>query len=348
MADTIDVKVNGQVYSQWKEVEITKDLEAIAGAYNLVLTTPSVFTLINGSPINIEIAGKSIISGFIETVSFASGDNANDMTLRGRDRTGDLVDCSIVSTSSEFLNISFKNFCELVCKPFGIKVTTKTAKANTIISKISLQQGSAFEEMEREARKLGIFLHSDYTGNLVLDEIGTEILLTRLTTPGNILSYQASLDYSDRHSNYIVKGQQSSKANLSVAQQVRVSAKATDNNIERYRPLIIIANGATTAQQAQSLVEYEAAVRSGRSETINITVNGWTDQSGNVWEPNKIIAVDINPLKFSNHMLIKTVVMRYSTTAGQITELTLTDPDEFKPKPVIPKKQKGKKSILPA
>lgn len=347
MADALIIKVGGQIYKQWKSIEITKDLEAIAGAYNLTLTTPSIFTLVNGAKIDVEIGNKPIISGYIENVSFSGGGDQNEMTLRGRDKTGDLVDCSIVTKSSEYLNMTFKSFCESVCKPFGINVIVRTPKANQLIPKISLEQGSAFEEMEREARKLGVFLFASHSGDLVIAEVGKETINTRLEAPGNIIKYQANLDYSDRFSDYTVKGHQSSSKHLTPQQQIRVSSGAQDHNIERYRPLIVVAGSATTSQQAKALVEYEAAVRAGRSETVTVTVNGWTDKESNIWETNKLILVVLAPLGFEHTLLIKSVVLRYSETGGQITELTLTDPGEFTPKPVIPKKAKGKKNLLP-
>lgn len=346
MVDTLKIYIDGTVYSLWNSVEIIKDMEAVAGAFNITLDFPEIFKFVDGAPLRIEIADTPIITGYIDGVEPTMEDNSWEIAIQGRDKTGDLVDCSAVTASSEFLNLSFSALAEKLTNPFGIKVISKTTKAKTKIAKVSLQQGSVFEELEREARKIGVFLYPNSAGDLIIDEIGSETLSTRLTLPGNINKVKGRIDTSDRYSEYIVKGQQGSSGSLTGIQQTQVNAKAQDKNVSRYRPLIIVAESSTTSAEAKARCEWEAAIRAGRAEELKITVLGWTNEKAALWEVNKLVSVKIDPLKFEDTLLIKTVAFRYNETDGQVTELTLTHPDAFVPKPVITKKA-GKTRLLP-
>lgn len=347
MADRIKVYIGGSIYTEWTNIEIVKDLQAVSGAFSLTLgDLPYLYKFADGEAIRIEIEGTPVIDGYIEGIDFAGEDSKYDLTLTGRDKTADIIDCSAVTESSEFLNISYKALAEKLCSPFGIKVIARTSKANTKISKVSLQQGSVYEELEREARKLGIFLYPDAAGGLVLDEIGSETLSTRLELPGNVISIGGKVDVSDRFSEYRIKGQQSSAGVLTPKQQSQVTAKAIDSNVTRYRPLIIVAESGINSSQAKAKVEWESAVRAGRSEELIPLLDGWTDLSASLWSVNKIVSCKFDDLDFEGEMLIKAVAFRFNETDGQHTQLTLSYADAFAPKPVIDKKT-GKKRILP-
>lgn len=346
MSDQLDMYVDGVIYSHWNTIDIVKDIEAVSGAYNITLDAVSVFRFVDGKAVRIEIAKKPVITGYIESVVFTGEPGKYEIALSGRDKTGDIIDCSAVTTTSEFLNISFKSLAEKLCSPFGIKVTSKTEKAKKKLSKVSLQHGSVFEELERESRKVGVFLFPDPNGDLVIDEIGSETLTTRLTMPGNVIKIGSSIDTSQRFSEYRVKGQQGSTGTLTPKQQTQVSAKAKDENIERYRPLIIVAESGMGSAQAKERVEWEAAVRAGRSEELKVFINGWTDEGAALWTVNKIVSVKIDDIQFEDKMLIKRVAFRYNETDGQSTELTLSYPEAYIAKPVVPKKT-GSSRILP-
>lgn len=350
MADELKIFIDGDIYRDWERVEIVKDLEAVAGAFNITLDKPSIFNFAPGKSLRLEIANVPVIEGYIEGTAFTGEANTLELIIQGRDKTGDIIDCSAITTSSEFLNVSFLTLAEKLCAPFGIKVINQTDKSKKKIVKVSLQKGSVYEELEREARKVGVFLYPSPDGNLYLSEIGSETLGTRLVCPGNVISFTAKVDYSDRFSEYILKGQQSSGGGgvLTAKQQTQVYAKANDPNIHRYRPLLIVGESNITAAQAKDRVEWEAAVRAGRSEELTLIVDGWTDKDSRLWQLNKLISVKVEELNFESEMLIKSVSFRYNETDGQATAITVSDPNAYLPKPVVPKKVSGgKTSILP-
>jgi prophage tail gpP-like protein len=347
MRDKLSVIVNGAIYENFRQVEIKKSIENLSSSYSFKITQPDIFNFIPGNTIKILIANQPIITGYLESVSIDGSDTSFDILINGRDKTADLIDSSAVFTSSEFTNLSYLQFAQKLTTNFKINIISKTEKANTKFSKITLQQGTVFEELEREARRIGVFLYSDINGDLVIDEIGNSINQTRLVCPGNIIKFNSDVDISSRFSEYTIKGQQTSANDdsLTADQQVSVRAKCQDQNIERYRPFVLIASGAINTAQAKARIEWEAAVRAARSQTLSIQLDGWTDSGANLWQVNQLIAVDIAPIRFRKYMLIKSISFTYDEITGQTTDLELVHPDSYLPEPVI-KKQDLEDSIL--
>ena len=103
--------------------------------------------------------------------------------------------------------------------------------------------------------------------------------------------------------------------------------------------LIIAAEGAATSSSAQKRAQWEAAVRAGRSETVDVVTQGWRDPDGNLWLVGSSLPVKIEPIKIDHEMLLAGATYALSE-AGTTTRLNLRRPDMFTPEPVVnPKKR---------
>src|SRR5262249_41144636 len=73
---------------------------------------------------------------------------------------------------------------------------------------VQVQQGeTAYALLERLARLQGLLLTDTAAGNLALTRVGTRRAVAALIQGDNILGASAEIDASQRHSQYIVKGQ---------------------------------------------------------------------------------------------------------------------------------------------
>lgn len=347
MSDTAKIVFNNVVYENWLSIKVNKSLDTFSGSLSIEVKPDSGLSILPGHSCEFFINNVSVLSGFVDSVSPSASQGENSFTIIARDKTADLVDCSAVVASSEFTNTSFDRLCVQLLEPFGIRFLTTTLKAQTKIPKVSIQQETVFEVIEREARKLGLMVYADYSGNLVASEIGSISSSGSLVFPGSILSYRGNEDHSFRYSEYRVIAQQRSSSDLNSKQATQVIAKAFDKNVTRYRPLIIVGETAMTSQQAKDRVEWEASVRAARSQQMSVTVPGWAAPDGSLWSVNTLVTVDIQELGLLNKMLIKECSFDYNISTGQTTEIVLVDPDSFVPQPEIPK-QSSSKRILPA
>lgn len=347
MSDQAKVIFNNVIYQNWLSIKVNKSLDTFSGSLSINVKPESGLTILPGHTCQFFINNVMVLNGYVDSVSYSASTGDQSLTIIARDKTADLVDCSAVVSSSEFTNISFDRLCVQLLEPFGITFLSTTAKAQTKIAKVSLQQETVFEVIEREARKLGLLVFADYSGNLIASEIGTAVVSGSLSFPGNISSFDAKEDYSFRFSEYEVKAQQRSSSDLNSKQATQVLAKAFDKNVERYRPFIIVGETAMTAKQAKDRVEWEASVRSARTQELTITTPGWASPEGDLWSVNTLVIVDVPALGLFNKMLIKQCAFDFNLDSGQTTQITLVDPDSLVPQPEIPKQSKTKR-VLPS
>lgn len=337
----VAIKVNGNIFDRWTYLELTKSIEMISGQFVIRNARGKPLPIVSGDQVEVLLYGQTVIKGWVDKSSYTLTETNSDVSITGRDFSADLIDCSAVTTTNAFYNITFKSLAEKLLKPFGIPLKIESTRANKIIPKVSLQQDSVFQTLERESRKVGVLIYSDYSGSLVIADIGTRVVNTRLMMPGNMISVNDTKDLSQRFSKYIVKARQSSSNSLSYEQQTQVVATAEDRNVKRYRPLIIIGESNMNWSQAKDRVQWEAAVRAGRTDELSCRVDSWVDSSNKLWEINTLVSVFVNDLNINKQFVIKTVKFNYDSQEGIVADLTLVDKDVLKPEPIVPKKEKS-------
>ena len=81
------------------------------------------------------------------TVNYDRG--AHTIAVRGRDATGDLVDCSAASKPGEWKDARLEEIASALCEPFGIRVT-REVDTGAPFARFRIEEGeSVFEAIER-------------------------------------------------------------------------------------------------------------------------------------------------------------------------------------------------------
>ncbi|WP_420055766.1 phage baseplate assembly protein [Escherichia coli] len=78
-----------------------------------------------GQPCTFRLGTDTLLTGYID--DFIPSYDADNVEIRvmGRDKTGDLVDCSVVHSSGNGKACGLNSAAD-VCRPFGITVITET------------------------------------------------------------------------------------------------------------------------------------------------------------------------------------------------------------------------------
>jgi len=325
----------------WQSATVTKSIENLTGVFSFSLKANNNLRVYPSSTLQFYVNNKIIIDGYIDSVSYG----IDTVTIQGRDKTSDLVDCSAIVPSGQFNNITFEDLIRSLLLPFGVDFIIESEKAKTKIEKVTIDQATVFEVIDKEARKLGLLAYSSLEGKLTIAEVNQADSNTFYSYPGNILNYEASQNFAPRYSNYFLKAQQRSKSTLSNEQSSQVKAESKDLNIKRYRPLNIIGESQMNLQQAQDRVNWESSVRVSRTAELNLDLAGLADYNGVAWSPNTSINVNIPNLNLRSKMLIKTVETNLSVD-GRNTKLTLINPKSLIPQPEIPEEADTDK-VLP-
>jgi len=351
MSDDLALYVNGRVYRGWTDIGVTLAMDAIAGAFAISLTERwagdgrvasqvEPWPILNGDACRIDLAGQTILEGYVDQFrpSFSSTDHS--IEIQGRSKAGDLVDCSAFHQPDQWSNLNLLQIANILCAPFGVKVRAEVDVGPPFDS-IKIQQGeTVFAALDRLARFRKVLFSPDTGGGVVITRAGRSRATIALAQGANILSASGVLDTSQRFSNYIIKGQSVQSATLDGVSESHQETRATDSQVPRYRPLVVMAEaGASTSERAT----WEANIRLGRSATAKITVAGWRQTPGGpIWTPNLLVAIKSSWLRMDGDMLIRQVTFRRGPE-GTLTDLDIVSPQAFSPEP--PDKVKAKKQV---
>jgi prophage tail gpP-like protein len=317
------LKVNGKKYGGWQRVDIDRGMEQIAGTFSVELTErwhghDQPWSIMPGNECAVLIDGAVVITGYVDEVNPHYDADGHGVTISGRDRTGDLVDCSAIHKGGEWTNATLQRIAADLCAPFGISVTVQ-ASVGAAFPKFTIQQGEAvFEALDRAAKQRGVLLMSDGAGNLVLGRTGTGRVGTILAKGQNIEQGQGQFSHRDRHSQYIIKGQSpGSDYSSSPEHHTQTRSTAVDSAVTRYRPLIVIADQGDGSTYQDRAV-WERNIRAGKGSRVTYTVTGWR-HNGGLWMPNQLVRVQDDWIGIDDELLICQVRLSLSESGSQTT-----------------------------
>jgi len=355
MSDSLAVIVGNKKYEGWESIAVSTSMDSICSAFDVsLLNSVNVKDIYPGIPIELLVDDEVVCTGFIDKRNRKIDDSSGKtLSFSGRDKTCDLVDCSVVKKSGSWTKISLLDLCKEVCKPFDISVSVDPAvDLGKIFKSVTVQDGeSVFALIERLSRQRSVLPLSDAKGNLLLTVAQSRACDDVLSSEGNIKVIEEGIDYSNRFSDYTVKGQDSGGGNpWNKAAVTGIRGTATDNVIKnvlkRYRPLIIQAESNTDAKYAQQRASWEAVVRFGRSLSLKIDVQGWRQSSGILWQRNYLVDVFHKDLDIDATFLIDGCSYKVDDSGGHVTSLSLSHKDALMPEPDgnVAKKDKSAKN----
>jgi prophage tail gpP-like protein len=329
-----ELLIGGVRYGGWQTVRISRSIEQLAGSFDLEITErwpgqPGATPIRPGRYCRLELDGAPVITGWVDNVSFDYDARNHRVRVIGRDATGDLADCSAIHKSGQWHNATIAQIARDLLAPYDLGMVVDSDVGKPFAS-FNIEAGeTCFECLARAARLRALLLTSDAGGRLVITRAGNERLAIGLAEGGNIKAARADFSYQDRFSVYIAKGQPRLRS-WGETQHAASSATANDENIERYRPLIVIPDGQSDNATLSERVAWECSIRRGRSLRGSITVQGWQRPDGKLWMPNVIVPVNAPLLWLDDaEMLIVGCTYTLDAQAGTITELAITRPDAF-------------------
>jgi prophage tail gpP-like protein len=335
--DDAILSVGGRNYGGWKEIEVVRSLDSLASAFSLTAAaredgSGADFQFQAGAACTISIGGLLLITGWVDQVVPDYDDASHSVTISGRSRAADLIDCAAVATPGSWQNARIEAIAEELAKPFGIAVTVR-ADTGPPLKKFALQQGESVQQaIERMLRYRGLLMTSTPAGDVEIfapKQSGIDFALD----PGRIKRGQATHDVSNRFSDYIVKGQSSGDDETNGAAASKLRAEATDPAVKRYRPTIIIGEEQSTVDALNARAKWEASVRAAQSQGAIYDLAGWYADGGRLFVPDMLCTVGDPRLFIDSPMLVSEVNHRKGG-AGTVTQLTLVPPEAFSQLPI--------------
>ncbi|VVA46987.1 Phage late control gene D protein (GPD) [Serratia ficaria] len=355
MSEELTLNVDGKIWGGWTAMTINRSLDSIAGEFDLAVTAQwsqaAPRSIKPGMACSVNIGPDRTLTGYIDDFIPSYDDRNVSLRVLGRDKTGDLVDSSVVDKSGQWRGQKLEQIAAAICKPYNIQVITETDTGDTF-GGVTLEQGeTAFELLDRLAKQRGVLMTSDAWGRLVITRASTKRASVALVLGQNILAARGRFSWRERANQYIVKGSAAAGGTTWDDQPVKViggrQVVITDAEITRYRPKILVNEDNLTVGGASARGEWYKASAMGEANATDITVAGWREngETGPLWLPNILVPIDdpIQQLKVT--WLIKTVSFSHDEN-GRITVLTLAPPEsmDMPTEKAKGKKGKGKKT----
>lgn len=222
MSSRVTLAVNGTIFGAFLSLEITRDLQQVAGTFRAeCLDAARAFAALGSLPpgtapaplkagdaCTIAIDGETVLKGHISRVRLRW--TAHDLACEicGRDATGDLVDCTpLPEGPSEFRNQDLPAIAGAICKPFGIPVRAEV-DTGAPFRRFGLHPYErALEALEKAARQRAVLITSDGVGGLLLTRGGASRAPAPLRVGDNVQAVETIHSDEQRFSDYWVKGQ---------------------------------------------------------------------------------------------------------------------------------------------
>lgn len=330
--------VGGSAYRGWKSLRVSRSIEALSGSFALEFAdrwagNERPWPIHEDDECVVSFDGEPVISGFVEAAQ--SGFTAS--MVEGKDRAGDLVDCSAVLEKWEFADTPVLNIARDLCQPFGVGVSLAAGVSlGNVPKKFSVDPGSTAGHALGELCKVaGVLPVSDGRGNVVLTRGASTVCSTALVEGSNIKDGTARRARTGRFAEYRVLGQHRGGDETNGASAACVQGSARDENVRASRVLLVRAEGNVSPAQAKERAQWEATVRAARATTLTVVVYGWTQGDGKLWPLNGLVQVRSPTLHADGEYLISSVAHSLDRASGATTTLTLRPPKAFLLQPTI-------------
>lgn len=356
---TITLMIDGTAYEGWKTARVTRGIDRAVSDFDLTVSQNTASAQLPairaGASCRIDVDGQPIITGWVDEIAPSYDASTHEISIRGRSKTCDLVDCSAVNKPGQWRGITLLEIARAIAKPFNIEVRVAGGEQTQRVADFQIQQGeTAYAAIERLCRLQGFLASDDENGNLILARVGSDrsagtIQCIPFGTTNNATQGSATFSVKERFSHYIVKGQSAGSDTVDGEAARGAKFELQDSNVTRYRPLVVVAEGQSNTATARERAAWERATRAANSIQLNYTVPGWASgPAAALWRPNTLVPVQDVLLGVAGDFLIAEVSYQISDSGGSLTTMRLAPPDAFKPEPQekdTKKKAKASESV---
>lgn len=334
-ADEIELLVEGKALTGWESMSVERALGAIAAQFTVAVADRNPYPVRPGQECTLRVAGQVLVTGHVDQLSLSgSARGGRSFQVSGRDRTADLVDCSVLEDPGEWADITLVDLVTALASPFNVPVRSQLTEELAEFFLFRRQPGeTAWSAIERACRLRGVLAYSSGDGELLLDLPASSSAAGQLVEGNNLLEWTLEVDHSDRFRDYYVRGQSTDEFAGELAAEV--AGQATDPGIDRFRPLLVLAEGALTFEDALDRAAWEATVRASRAARITCRTQGVRQLAGGpLWAVNQLVPVRIDTAAVNRRLLLEHVTFKRDG-GGTTSELVLVRPDAYRPQPVV-------------
>ncbi len=335
--------------SGWTQVRVTRGIERLPSDFQVTATAP-------GGPLDVRahagdlaqvlLGGDPVLTGYVDRVIPAFAPGSHTVTILGRSKCEDLVDCSAVFETFQLTSMSLPDLANRLSADFKIKAKVIDGDIGPKIGTIIVPQvnvalmETAWEIIERVCRYGGVLAYDDTDGNLILSRVGSTSMASGFAQAQNVQGAVGLEGMDQRFSKYV--GVFASTQTLFEMPPDNFNPLtnnslgfALDPGVPRYRPLVLVAEqNDLNFTVLKNRLGWEAARRYGRSKQIRVVADSWRDSAGMLWQTNALAPVDVPAAGVSGEVWLITEVSFLRDERGTRAELVLMPKEAFSVDPI--------------
>lgn len=327
--EVITVNVGGMIYTAFEVAQVRAAFNEAARSFRLEIAaelgaspTNRIFAV--GTKLTVHANGDLLLTGFVDQKQPRIEASKAMIAVSGRSNSGDLVDSSAKHETGQFENKDPMEIGNEVAQGIGAKFITDQQLEK--LEQYQVNPGeSVFRLVEKMARQQGMTVTGTADGNAKITKASSQRHAGAIIEGVNLLTGTSDHNASNRHSEYIVRGQRPFGHGVD---NLQIEAIARDKGVDRHRPIIIIQDEDTTKKRTKKRAKNRKDRAAGHSLKATIDVQGFRDDGGKLWEPGYLVWVESPFLDIAQDMLIETVTYMQSEQ-GSIATLGLTDPRAY-------------------
>ena len=358
MNNIINLDVNGVRYDGFKTMSYSRSMENLSGTFRFDASTEGKrYTPFKGQEeCKIIIGGQTVLTGYIENLTYSYSIDSHDIIVSGRDKSADIIDNTVIGDIEFKAPISLENIIKNTLSKSEIDLDViNNVPGLQLFEEDELTAADVGENMfgflEKYCRKRAVLLNSDGNGNVVItraaeDELNGIIINSIDNTDNkknNVKNASINYDFTRRYNKYFVRSQGSLAALIRVDSSEEMGldtieskeGSAIDDIIRPSRSIEIQSETSATVASDIERAKWEANIRRTRSLIYNCNLNHLFVDSANkvIYEPNKLIRVKDDFCDIDATMLIQSVSYNMSVDSGTSVDLTLVPKDSYQPEP---------------
>lgn len=334
---TVTLDVTGQRFASWTSVQITRSIEQASASFRLEAfegasaRSPVIVRPESACQVRLSTDGAApvkLIDGYVDDVTVTRDKDGTAVSISGRSKTADLIDCMDPSGPHRWSNTTVLGIAQSLAAGYGVEVLADVDVGRPLARFAIQPTETIFSGIERAARLRSLLVTDDAEGRLVLTRAGTVTMSGSLRDGHNTIRVAASYSGAGRYSEIVCRGQRATDAETSASDAASIEASAADSTVSRRRVLVIRAEGRTDPAACLERARWEMLTRYGRSTRVTVDVPGWTNAAGELWHVNRLQHVRCDAALLDGVFLIVSVTFTRSTE-GTTTTLELQPPEAF-------------------
>lgn len=307
---SITLRANGQEYRGWKSVEVSASMGDAARGFSIKLAEPSAgevggtYWIAPGDEVQIFTGEAMLLDGFVNDYSPSFSATSHDVTISGRSKSQDAVDCSAMAENGNFEDLTPDQIGQRLLANFDFNISSEVDLAPVRRFQVNVGE-SIFHALDRLVRAQGAMLMGMADGSISITRASSE-RKTGILAQGSwpLLGASAKIADTNTFSEYNVRSQIPAGAGRYGADASEPRAKFTDGRATRHRPKVMVMEYMDGGAASGPRAEWQARRIAGQDITVSAEVQGHFYE-GELWEPNRLIFLKSPFLKCAHDMIIE-------------------------------------------